>query len=474
MAYQSELEKLENRYKENPDQWFAALADQYRKAGQMDLALQVVRAGLEKRPNYVSGHIVLARCHLDQKNDAEASNVLKRVLELDGENIMALKTLADIAQRTGDVDGERGWLGRLLEIDPQTDEARAALAKLPAVEAAEPAAAAQAAPAAPPPPAGAVEGFEATSFADVAPPETPAAPAIVEHEPAHEAVAAAPMPALELERTDMSDSAPAQMAPLDLEPSSTDLSVVAPATAGESMPALEREELISLDESSTGAEQPPELLPLMDSALAAGGDAALGLEAPPPALEPMPLMELDTPAPVELSSALPEPAPLVTAAHAQEMAPLTGGPPAAAAPPEEPGTMPAGSEPDPVVTETMAEVYAKQGLLDQARAVYQQLIAQRPTDERLRRRLAELSPRESGARRRRQSAAMTGGMSARAFVAAVLTGRPVTMPVAPPEPEPAYPEPAAPIAQPSEAPRQPAAAGAGGFSFDEFFGGRRT
>src|SRR5690349_11902448 len=102
MAYQSELEKLQNRYNENPDQWFAALADQYRKAGSMDLALQVVRTGIEKRPNYVSGHIVLARCYLDQKKDAEASAVLQRVLELDAENIMALKTLAEITHRTSD------------------------------------------------------------------------------------------------------------------------------------------------------------------------------------------------------------------------------------------------------------------------------------------------------------------------------------------------------------------------------------
>src|SRR3989304_1444103 len=61
MAYQSEIEKLEQRYRENPDQWFAALADSYRKAGSLDLALDVVRAGLGKRPHYVSGHIVLGR-----------------------------------------------------------------------------------------------------------------------------------------------------------------------------------------------------------------------------------------------------------------------------------------------------------------------------------------------------------------------------------------------------------------------------
>ena len=138
MAYQSEIEKLERRYQENPDQWFAALADQYRKSGSMELALQVVRAGLEKRPNYVSGHIVLGRCLLDEKKDAEASAVFRRVLELDAENIMALKTLSEIAERTADADGQRGWLSRLLEIDPMNDEAREALAKLPAPPQAEP------------------------------------------------------------------------------------------------------------------------------------------------------------------------------------------------------------------------------------------------------------------------------------------------------------------------------------------------
>src|SRR5262249_4984948 len=151
----------------------------------------------------------------------------------------------------------------------------------------------------------------------------------------------------------------------------------------------------------------------------------------------------------------------VTTSHASEP-PVGTASPVAMMAVEEPGTMPTGSEPEPVVTETMAEVYAKQGLMDQARAVYLQLIAQRPNDEKLRRRLAELSPRESGQRRRRQSAAMTGGISARAFVAAVLTGRPMAVPPPPPPDatplESAYAE-ATPTAQPAAT-----GAGAGGFS----------
>jgi tetratricopeptide (TPR) repeat protein len=130
MAYQSELEKLQRRYEEKPSQWFAALAEEYRRAGDLELALQIVREGLEERSNYVSGHIVLARCLLDQEEDTEAQQVLERVLELDAENVIALKVLSEIAERGGDPAGARGWLERLLEVDPMNDEGRQMLERL--------------------------------------------------------------------------------------------------------------------------------------------------------------------------------------------------------------------------------------------------------------------------------------------------------------------------------------------------------
>jgi tetratricopeptide (TPR) repeat protein len=121
MPYQSEIEKLEQRFREKPEQWFAALADAYRKAGEVERALDVVRAGLEKRPNYTSGHIVLGRCLLDQLNDPEAAQAFERVLQLDAENIIALKSLSEIAERQGDGGAARRWLDRLLEVDPMND-----------------------------------------------------------------------------------------------------------------------------------------------------------------------------------------------------------------------------------------------------------------------------------------------------------------------------------------------------------------
>jgi tetratricopeptide (TPR) repeat protein len=84
------------------------------------------------------------------------------------------------------------------------------------------------------------------------------------------------------------------------------------------------------------------------------------------------------------------------------------------------------AEPEPVVTETMAELYVRQGLLPEARETYLKLLAARPGDRRLAARLAEL---EAGLRRPadrvlQYAAATTGGQTARAFLAEVLSSRP--------------------------------------------------
>jgi len=130
MAYQAEIEKLEARFREKPEQWFAALADAYRKAGDLDMALEVLGAWIDKRPNYTSGHIVLGRCYLDKGQDDQAANAFEAVLKLDMENVIALKCLSEIAERRGDVPGARSWLERLLEVDPMNEEAQEALEKV--------------------------------------------------------------------------------------------------------------------------------------------------------------------------------------------------------------------------------------------------------------------------------------------------------------------------------------------------------
>jgi len=184
------------------------------------------------------------------------------------------------------------------------------------------------------------------------------------------------------------------------------------------------------------------------------------------------------------------------------------------------------AEPEPVVTETMAELYARQGLVNEAREVYQQLLVQRPGDPGLTKKLADLEREMLGAHGRRTgtfSAGATGGQSARALLGEILSAGPAVIAAPPPPaapevtiqtravklPESAAPEPmdeafgegdgeddvggaptqpaadevslssvfgdgpSAPTTAPSPAPEPPQASkgrAPGGFSFDEFFG----
>ncbi|HEX4633377.1 MAG TPA: tetratricopeptide repeat protein, partial [Gemmatimonadales bacterium] len=133
MAYTSEIEKLERRWLENPKgRNFAPLADAYRKAGEIDRAIDLCKSGLELHPDYVSAHIVYGRCLIDQKDDAGATEVFQKVLQLDPENILALRILSEIAERTGHYEQGSEWLTRLISADPMNGDAAEALTRMKA------------------------------------------------------------------------------------------------------------------------------------------------------------------------------------------------------------------------------------------------------------------------------------------------------------------------------------------------------
>jgi hypothetical protein len=100
------------------------------------------------------------------------------------------------------------------------------------------------------------------------------------------------------------------------------------------------------------------------------------------------------------------------------------------------GTSVGASEGDVVLTETMAEVYAAQGLTHQAREVYRALLASNPGNATLEAGLAALE--ESGVAKVADTepevavnyaAALTGGTNVKAFLAEVLAARPYSLDV---------------------------------------------
>ena len=127
----SEIEKLERRYADNPHGLtFAPLAEVHRKNGDVARALELLTAGLELHPNYIPASIVLGRCHQDLGDFPSAEAAFAHVLRLDDENVIALKSLADISERLEQFGEAENWLRRLVAVDRSNDEAREQLRRL--------------------------------------------------------------------------------------------------------------------------------------------------------------------------------------------------------------------------------------------------------------------------------------------------------------------------------------------------------
>lgn len=125
MAPPARVDELKKRYEENPRRFFAPLANEYRKAGDLDAAIDLCRMHLEEQPGHLSGHIVYGQALYESSRAAEAKTVFEAALTLDPENLIALRHLGDIARADSDTTAAKHWYGRVLEADPRNDEVTA-------------------------------------------------------------------------------------------------------------------------------------------------------------------------------------------------------------------------------------------------------------------------------------------------------------------------------------------------------------
>ena len=414
MAYTSEIEKLEKRWAENPKgRNFAPLADAYRKAGELDRALELCTAGLERHPDYVSAHIVFGRCMIDQKNDAGAADVFRRVLALDPENVLALKILAEIAERGGRYDEAADWLRRLLSADPMNGDAAEALAR--------------------------AKGKAAQSAAKWAPePVARLVPESARHSPPppppHARPAAAPPQRhrdFVIEHASEEPTSPtldAKGAPADIETFDGTLDFNAVAHNAAKADGIEVQEEVELKPQD-----------LVVEGLAHTQYESGIFATPPGTAEPGDEPRIDLPLimPDDLLESPAPPAPPAPAAPAPaaQRAPAVAGaagavgpqPPAAVVLSDDDGAADTAalSRAEPVLTETMAELYLRQGHQEDALRVYQALLAKRPADRRLRGRVASLAGGGTGA-----EGAGTGE-TVQVFLKRILAARPGPTPSVP-------------------------------------------
>src|SRR3954463_775516 len=150
MASSARIDELRKKFDENPRRYFAPLANEYRKAGDLDQAIFICQEYLPQQPGHMSGHIVFGQALFEAKRLPEARTVFETALSLDPENLIALRHLADISRDLGDTLAARSWYERVLHADPRNDEIAGIVAALTAqAESAAPAAAAPQEPEAP-------------------------------------------------------------------------------------------------------------------------------------------------------------------------------------------------------------------------------------------------------------------------------------------------------------------------------------
>ncbi|HTM04766.1 MAG TPA: tetratricopeptide repeat protein [Vicinamibacterales bacterium] len=91
------LEDLERRVSHDPASIaFAQLAEEYRRAGRIDDAVRVCRAGLEKHPTYGSARVTLARALIEMGQHRDAKTELEQVVREAPDNLVAIRVLSEL------------------------------------------------------------------------------------------------------------------------------------------------------------------------------------------------------------------------------------------------------------------------------------------------------------------------------------------------------------------------------------------
>lgn len=104
VATMTRLEELQRRVQRDPASIsFAALAEEYRRLGLFQEAIDVCRAGLQRHPAYLSARVTLGRALLETGDFDGATTELEFVLETAPENLAAIRALAEIHRRRAEM-----------------------------------------------------------------------------------------------------------------------------------------------------------------------------------------------------------------------------------------------------------------------------------------------------------------------------------------------------------------------------------
>src|SRR2546430_17515866 len=82
MASSARIDELRKKFDENPRRYFAPLANEYRKAGDLEQAIFICQEYLPLQPGHMSGHIVYGQALYELARFDESRVVFETALSL--------------------------------------------------------------------------------------------------------------------------------------------------------------------------------------------------------------------------------------------------------------------------------------------------------------------------------------------------------------------------------------------------------
>jgi len=376
MVSSARIEELERKFNENPRRYFAPLANEYRKAGDLQQAIAICRTYLPQQPAHISGHIVFGQALFEAGEFEEARTVFESALGLDPENLIALRHLGDIASGRGDISLARAWYQRVLDADPRNPEIVSLIASLGVVTTPPP----------PPPTHEATYGMQhagsvhatddASGWGRINPEQTLELPRISielrqpETPVASEAIAEPVQEAHSEQPAEPSSEADSPHSDSQVEPPVAEARSADAGAAAETAPPAEQSAPQVHEESPASVDATP---PLAAEVQGLGADVIRDDQAVDAAFESH----------QEAVSGL-EPMEFVSPSHAAAADESTVASANVSA--EDPDDL----TPSAFVTETMAELYVQQGFRQEALDVYLRLLRKSPNDATLIDRIKQL------------------------------------------------------------------------------------
>ena len=123
-----DIEKLKARLEKDAEsKLYIPLAEEYRKEGMYDEAINVLLDGLDRQPGYTNARVSLGKIYLEKGQIEDAIEEFEKVINAIPDNLFAQKKLAEINKTIGNTEKAIFHFRKVLELNPLDDEARETL-----------------------------------------------------------------------------------------------------------------------------------------------------------------------------------------------------------------------------------------------------------------------------------------------------------------------------------------------------------